>query len=319
MNILIVTPAAPGSQTGNRITAERWANHLRELGHRVWIATAYGTPDEEPELLIALHARKSADSVERFCRKPRGPVIVALTGTDLYGDIRSDEAAQRTLEVAWRLIALQPKGIDELPRALRTKARVIIQSAPTPEESPAPLEDCFEVCVSGHLRPVKDPFRAAEACRLLPSSSRIRITHLGAALEPAMEERARAELVANPRYQWLGGVPRTEALKILWRSRLLVLSSCMEGGANVVCEALAGGVPVIASRIGGSIGLLGEDYPGYFAVGDTSGLAALLERAETEAPFYAALREHCAGRRDLVAPEREREAWRALLRELGEG
>ena len=50
----------------------------------------------------------------------------------------------------------------------------------------------------------------------------------------------------------------------------------MEGSCNAMCEALALGVPVIASRISGLIGTLGEDYPGYFAVEDTQALAEQL-------------------------------------------
>ncbi|HIA67442.1 TPA: hypothetical protein EYN98_15570 [Candidatus Poribacteria bacterium] len=45
----------------------------------------------------------------------------------------------------------------------------------------------------GHLRPVKDPFRVANAVRLLPASSQIKVLHAGAALSPDMESEAVAE------------------------------------------------------------------------------------------------------------------------------
>ncbi len=150
------------------------------------------------------------------------------------------------------------------------------------------------MCVLGHLRPVKDPFRTALAARLLPASSRVRVLHLGAALSEEMAERARQEAAANPRYRWLGELPRWRALRVLGRCRLLALTSEMEGGANAISEAAALSVPVIASRIGGSVGLLGADYPGYFPVGDTAALARLLERAETDTRFYRTLRRGCA-------------------------
>jgi glycosyltransferase involved in cell wall biosynthesis len=172
------------------------------------------------------------------------------------------------------------------------------------------------VCVLGHLRPVKDPLRTALAARLLPPTSRLRVLHLGAALSEEMAEQARAEAEANPRYRWLGEVPRGKALRVLGRCRLLVLTSELEGGANVISEALAASVPVVSSRIAGSVGLLGEDYPGYFPVGDTAALAALLGRAETDADFYRTLRERCARLRPLVDPATERRSWEALLREL---
>ena len=174
----------------------------------------------------------------------------------------------------------------------------------------------FEVCVLGHLRPVKDPFRTALAVRLLPADSRIRVLHAGAALSDSMERRAQAEQGANPRYRWLGELPRWKAKALLGRSRLLVLSSKMEGGANVISEAIAAGVPFLCSRIPGSIGLIGEGYPGYFAVGDTRGLASLLRRAEVDAGFYQSLKTWCAQLMPLVDPARERQSWASLLGEL---
>jgi hypothetical protein len=73
---------------------------------------------------------------------------------------------------------------------------------------------------------------------------------------------------------------------------------------------------VISSRISGSIGLLGADYPGYFAVGDTEALAHLLTRAETDRAFYHSLRQACAERREIVDPANERRSWARLLEEL---
>jgi glycosyltransferase involved in cell wall biosynthesis len=168
----------------------------------------------------------------------------------------------------------------------------------------------------GHLRPVKDPFRTALAARLLPESSRIRVVHLGAALSDDMAAAARVEEKANPRYRWLGEQPRWKALRILSRSRLLSLTSELEGGANVVSEAVTLSVPVVSSRIAGSIGLLGEDYPGFFPFGDTQSLADLLHRAETDTTFYKDLKRFGRRQRPLFEPARERASWRQLLAEL---
>ena len=87
----------------------------------------------------------------------------------------------------------------------------------------------------------------------------------------------------------------------------------MEGGANVISEAVVDGTPVIASRIPGSVGLLGDDYAGYFPVGDTESLMELLMRAESDATFYRLLRQQCASRARLFRPEEERQRWRLLL------
>ncbi len=305
----------PGVTTGNRVTAQRWAKHLRTLGHDVRIERAYHRGPGD--LLVALHAAKSAGSIERFAAvHPNRPIVVALTGTDVYGDLHGDGGALPSLEAAWRIVALQPLAAKKLPEALRERVRVIHQSVPRPKRLPKPKQDLFEVCVIGHLREVKDPFRTAEAVRLMPSESRVRVVHVGAALDPAMERRARHETETNERYEWLGPLPRSKAIRVLSRCRLMALSSKMEGGANVISESVVCGVPVVSSRIAGSIGLLGEDYPGYFAVGDTAALALLFQRAERDPSFLDLLRTQCAALAPLLDPKRERAAWSQLLEEL---
>jgi putative glycosyltransferase (TIGR04348 family) len=315
MQIRIVTPAPQGSQKGNRVTALRWAGFLRDLGHHVTLEQEY---DGHPgDLLLALHARRSYPSVERFReRYPDRPLLVALTGTDVYQDLATSAEARRSLEWATRIVALQPLALAELPEPLRARGRVIYQSAGASVQREPPSAERFEVCVLGHLREVKDPFRAAEAARLLPPESRLCVLQAGAALEEGLAERARWEERRNPRYRWLGELPRDEALAVLARSRLLVLTSRLEGGANVVSEAVVAGVPVVSSRIPGSVGLLGEGYPGYFEFGDTRGLADLLHRAETAPEFYARLHTACAELAPRFHPDREREGWAALLAEL---
>ena len=315
MKICLITPAPAYSRTGNRVAALRWAKLLRELDHHVVLAQEYKS--QSCDLMIALHARRSHVSIVRFReRHPSSPLILALVGTDLYGDIHTDSSAQKSLELADRFVVLQPMGITELPEHMASKARVIYQSVEPLPGKFTPKKNVFEVCVIGHMRPVKDPFRTALAVRLLPLSSRIRVLHAGADLSGDMEETAREESSLNPRYRWLGNLPHWKSMRLLARSKLLSLTSESEGGANVVSEAIACSVPVISSRISGSIGLLNEDYPGYFTVGDTQELANLLQRAETDAGFYNSLKSWCERLKPLFEPADERRRWDKLLREL---
>lgn len=316
MKITLITPAPSQSRQGNRVTALRWAAILRNLGHRVTVAQKY---DGKPaDIMVALHARRSFPSIKDFRQRyPLRPLVVALTGTDLYGDIHSDEDAQQALQLASRLIILQPKGLDELAPDLHAKTRVIHQSVARPKYIVAKSKRTFDVCVLGHLREVKDPFRAARAASLLPATSRIRVLHVGKALDDNMAALAQREQASNPRYHWLGERPRWQALRILSRSRAMVLSSHMEGGANVISEALAASVPIIASRISSTIGLLGKGYPGYFEVADTARLKNLLIRTETDVDFYKQLCNACVKRAPLIHPAHECQAWQRLLEELG--
>lgn len=311
MEIELVTPSLPRARSGNIVTAERWAGILRELGHDVTIKRE---ADGDADLLIALHAHKSAESVDRVRRlAPAAPIIVGLAGTDLYGDLES-AATERSLRLATRLVVLQPLGLERLPAELRDKARVIRQSATAPPRRPTQTD--FPVCVVGNLREVKDPFRAADAARLLPASSRIQIRHVGAALDDQMRARAEAETADNPRYKWLGEMGHVATLDLIASSRAMVHSSRAEGGANVLSEALAASVPILSSDIPGSVGILGPDYPGFFPPGATAALADLLHRAETESNFYQSLESACRRLAPLTDPAREKESWASLLREL---
>lgn len=316
MKILMITPAPPRSRYGNRVTALRWARILVKLGHTVQIAQSY--QGEPCGLLIALHAHRSHGAmVEYRARYPGAPLVLALTGTDLYRDIGQSPQARESLHMATRMVTLQAMAAMELPAALRGKVRVILQSAEPPPPGVRPAVRGFPVCVVGHLREVKDPFRAAMAARNLPPASRIRIQHAGKAMDKQMAGQAAVEQKANARYLWLGELPRWRVRRLLGQSRLMVLSSRMEGGANVISEAAVAGLPVLASRIPGSVGLLGKAYPGFFPVGDTDALAELLWRAESEEIFLSSLQKHMRRIAPQFQPAREREAWKSLLDELG--
>jgi putative glycosyltransferase (TIGR04348 family) len=316
VRIRLITPAPPRSRTGNRATAGRWAAILRGLGHRVEVSVEYA--GEAADLMVALHAWRSAEAIARFAEAcPGRPQVVALTGTDAYGFIHSDpRPTLRSIALADRLVGLHALIGETVPPEHRGKVRVIYQSArPIPRREPA--RRTFRVLVAGHLREEKDPLRAAYAVRDLPASSRLRIDHFGMAHRPEWAAAATAEMAANPRYRWHGEVPHGRVRAACARAHLLVLSSRMEGGANVISEAVVAGLPVVASRIPGSVGLLGEDYPGLYPVEDTDALRALLLRAESDPGFYRDLEAACAARRALFTPERERATWQALLAELG--
>ena len=313
MRIAIVSPASSGPRSGNRHTAGRWAKFLRDFGHKVVVTTGWETGGED--VLIALHARKSYGAIEHFhASRPGAPLIVVLTGTDLYRDIRTDPDARRALDLASKLVVLQERGLQELARRHQDKTRVIYQSADVRFRH-APPARRFRVAVIGHLRTEKDPFRAVLALARLPQRREVEVVHLGAALTPDMRESAERWMKREPRYLWFGSKPHGETMRWLARSHVLVVSSVMEGGANVICEAARIGVPVLASRVTGNIGMLGRRYAGYFELSDDKALAGLLERAVRDSRYYRSLKDAVRARRRLFAPSAEGSAVRRLVRE----
>ena len=313
--VVIVTPAAVGSRSGNRNTAVRWSRILRGLGCRVAVTTAW--QGSRCDLLVALHARRSHDSLKSFrATYPEIPTVLALTGTDIYRDIHTSPQARESLSLADLFVVLQEAAPDELDAALRPKVHVIYQSE-LAHYPWAPPRRFFRIVVLGHLREEKDPFRAALALRHLPAEIPVRLDHAGKPMSIAFEQEARQFLAADARYRWIGEVPHWQALRRLAQSHVMVISSRMEGGAHVVSEAIAHGVPVIASDIPGNRGMLGDDYPGYYPLADERGLADLLARSAGDAAFLRRLHDAVARRRPLIEPRREVAAWRQLLAAAG--
>ena len=292
--IVLISPAAVEANNGNWHTAYRWAKFLS--GHcDIAIKQDWDSTHTDPVAMIALHARRSAASIHAWAAQhPDRPLIVILTGTDLYRDIQLDASARQSLYLATHLVVLQEAGLAILPKELQSKARVIFQSAPRLKPA-SKSSQRFTAVMVGHLRDEKDPLTFMKAARLSALKS-IRFAQIGKGLDALLASAARQATVEQPNYQWLGGLPRAQTRQLIKRAHVLVNSSIMEGGAHVILEAVQSGTPVLASRISGNVGMLGADYFGYFEVGDAPGLAALVQRCGTEPAFLALLQSQCVQR-----------------------
>ncbi len=311
--VCIVSPALADANNGNWHTALRWSRFLGGVA-QVRIAQAW---DGAPlDALIALHARRSADSIARFRdAHAHAPLALVMTGTDLYRDLESDASARHSLKCASHVVVLQEEGLHSLPPAARSRARSIVQSASRLVRGDAATGHIGLVAV-GHLRDEKDPLTLMAAVRLLPPDTAIRIHHIGRPLDASLGAEALRTMQQCAAYRWLGGLEARAARRWIARSRALVHMSKMEGGANVVIEAVRSKVPVLASRIDGNVGLLGRDYEGYFPVGDADALAALMQRFAGDTRFARRLAAQCREREPRFAPAEESRAVRALLADM---
>ncbi len=350
--VVIVSPALADANNGNWQTARRWQTLLQSRLEaqrqdkltqptepdkptqpdrsaklcQVRIVTQWpdGPAAAHDRCMIALHARRSAASVAAWAQsrggvkasdvhpQPVSGLALVLTGTDLYRDIQTDAQAQRSLQLAQRLVVLQALGLDALPIALRARAEVIFQSTSARMGLPKSAR-FFRAVMVGHLREEKSPHTLFAAAQLLTPEDAVHIDHIGAPLDPALAVLAQDTAAACPGYRWLGGLPHEVTRRRIQRAHVLVHTSRMEGGAHVVMEAVRSGTPVLASRIAGNVGMLGADYAGYFDWDNAAQLVELLRRCQHDAAFFAQLQAQCALRAPLFARETEQLAVHQLV------
>ena len=317
--LVIVTPALADANNGNWRTAKRWADMLARA-YRVRLTRQWDAADLHAgadDLMIALHARRSAASVAAWrIARPQAPLLLALTGTDLYRDIDIDADARRSLDLADVLVVLNDLGPRRLDARQRAKCHVVLQSCPARQPITNKPRRHMRALMVGHLRVEKDPATWFRAIAALAMRADLRFDHIGDGLDAALAAEARALMAADPRYRWLGARSHGQTRRRIQAAHLLVHSSVMEGGAQAVIEAVRSGTPVLASHMDGNVGLLGEDYRGYFPVGDHDALATLLERARDDEAMLPALVRQIERRAPLFAPQAESAAVHRLVRAL---
>jgi putative glycosyltransferase (TIGR04348 family) len=311
--LLVVTPYLASANNGNWRTATRWAR-LLSAHYRVIVQAAdvpvTGADRDDAIAMIALHARRSRPAIAAWKQaRPDRALIVALTGTDLYKDLPAgDTDTRESIADADRLIVLQGDAPKFVPQVDRGKIDVVFQSARALVPWPSKRKDRLHCLLVAHLRPEKDPATVFAAWRALPSELPIFLTIIGDALDAALGDAARALAGIDPRVRWPGPRSHARTRQAIKRAHLLLCPSRMEGGANVVVEAVTAGTPVIGSRVSGNVGMLGDDYRGYFPVGEAAALAALLARVWRNPALYTALSSECLRRSVFFTPKAERAA-----------
>jgi len=304
--VVIVSPALASANNGNWQTAKRYRQLLKS-NFRVRLLGEWDGSKSDA-VLIALHARRSFSSIAAWhAVHGDNGLVVVLTGTDLYRDIKSDAHAQKSLQLASRLVVLQSMGLHELPESLQAKTSVVLQSTTSRATLPKTTR-CTRVVMVGHLREEKSPRTLFEAVALLAQHRDIQIQHIGAPHDQTLASIANQTAALYPQYQYTGALSYPQTRHQIQRAHVLVHTSVMEGGAHVIMEAVCSGVPVIASRIAGNMGMLGEDYAGLIPVGDAKALANMLVRFRQDAEFAQLLKTQCAQRAPLFAAEHEHKA-----------
>ncbi len=311
-------PFSAGITSGNRASAARWGELWSELGFEIQVAEgatdAFGP---NPVVCVALHAVKSAELLEIFAEDfPDVPRVVVLGGTEISAAGELDARARKTLQAAQAIVTLNGATAMRLEDDFGATLRMIRQSAkPVPRQAPDPTR--FELLFPAHLRPVKDPLVLPKALDLLPPESRVYVLHAGATIDEEIGEPFHAAARRSERFESRGALPRPDVLQQLSRARGLINTSLVEGASGAITDALASGVPIIASDAEANVDLLGPDWPLLFPCGDAQALADRCRSLESDRDLGPELQRRLRTLGPKISSEAELDGWRRLFRELG--
>jgi len=136
-----------------------------------------------------------------------------------------------------RRVVLMPNWVD------------LSRFAPSPSRPPQPPHRLLYV---GRLSPEKGPVFAVRAMpAIVERMPQAELTVVGDGRQRAELERLAGELGVGGRVRFVGAVANTGLPDYYRRAGLLVMPSLSEGQGVVAMEALACGIPVVGSRVGG--------------------------------------------------------------------
>ncbi len=152
---------------------------------------------------------------------------------------------------------------------------------------------------AGSLTPQKGMHIILQAVKMIKPYFGLRLQVLGDGPCMAHLQRLSRELDIYEQVSFLGDVPPVRMPSYLEAGHVFMLASFSEGRPNVILEAMAAGLPVIASAISGIQELISDGENGLlFPAGSAQGLAAQLEQLLSDIALQKKLGE--AGRRYIL-------------------
>lgn len=181
---------------------------------------------------------------------------IVTVGEDLADQVRKLAPADH------KKIVVIPNGVDDLLFSVKERS-----------------ESGHTVTVVGNLIQSKQVDVILHAfASLVGADNRLRLVIVGEGPERNKLKTLAHRLSIVDRVVFKGQLSPDQVVDQLASSSVLVLASRSEGRPNVVLEAMAAGVPVVASDIGGVRELIGNDERGLlFPVGDIERLAACIK------------------------------------------
>lgn len=195
-------------------------------------------------------------------------------------------------QVAHRVVANSPAAARQLAEEGVASDRIrVIPNGLDLERFHAKVHGPIESIITvANLRPEKSHDILLEALSRCDSRRRLRLRVVGnGPCRPSLERQAR-ELGLGRRVEFLGH--REDVADLLALSDLFILPSRSEAFPNSALEAMASGLPVIASAVGGLLDLVDDGRNGLLVPArDAAALASAIDRLVAQPTFAASLGE----------------------------
>ena len=141
-------------------------------------------------------------------------------------------------------------------------------------------EKQYDLIYVGYLAHVKNLEATLEAVEQTGASIAIAggvsVDERGDPVEPEVEAQLKARFGDNERIHWLGIRRNEELPAYINQAKALILCSLSEGFGRVIVEAMACGVPVIGSNLGGPKSIIRPSETGYLCETDADSIAAAI-------------------------------------------
>lgn len=226
------------------------------------------------------------------------PLVLTAIGSDINANLGHParmRAIRRALQRASVVVGVST-ALCEVMRGLETGARIVsipngvdrgrFHPASSAAAPPEPLGDERPVVLFvGRLHPVKGLDVLLEAVSQVRRQGRppFQVVVVGEGPEAEALLRQRATLGIDEDVRFIGVRDHDAVAEWMRAAAVLCLPSRHEGMPNVLIEAQACGVPVVATRVGGVGELVSPDSGILVGAGDAPALAAALVRAVTGA------------------------------------
>lgn len=213
----------------------------------------------------------------------RIPLITVLRGSDVSAEAnkrKSTVALSLAVRFSTKVVCVSDnfylKMVSQYP-TYRDKFTMIPNGVDSDLVSAEYTTDKSPVVLStvGNLNPKKGVRVIVEACKILHDKGiRILLNVIGDGPEKLDLVALAKTLGLSKHINFVGVVPHHEVGRYLSESNIFVFASVSEGRANVILEAMASGLPIVASDIAANKELVKHDVNGYlFRTGDALDLA----------------------------------------------